>query len=102
LIFSVPRVPDEIFDWDYEARCRYVVCTKRGSQIVHRARLMIVGCARAGKTTILRRLQKQGLEELKLVESTVALEVHEDLFEITDSCCLRGNERRLINGSYSE
>ncbi|XP_056015402.1 uncharacterized protein LOC130053005 [Ostrea edulis] len=83
------QVPDEISDWDYEARCRYVECAKRGTQTIHRARMMIVGCAGAGKTTLLRRLQKQGLEELKQVESTVGLEVHEDLFEITDSGCLR-------------
>ncbi|XP_056015400.1 uncharacterized protein LOC125652354 isoform X1 [Ostrea edulis] len=83
------EVPEEIFDWDYEARCRYVECAKRGTQTIHRARLMIVGCAGAGKTTLLRRLQKQGIEELKQVESTVGLEVHEDMFEITDNGCLR-------------
>ncbi|XP_061177437.1 probable serine/threonine-protein kinase roco4 [Saccostrea echinata] len=43
---------------------------------------MIVGCAGAGKTTLLKRLQRLGKEELKLVHSTVGLEVHEDLFEI--------------------
>jgi type II secretory pathway predicted ATPase ExeA len=91
LIVTVPEVPLEIYDWDQEARCRYVECVKRGTQTVHRARLMIVGCAGAGKTTLLRRLQKQGLEELKQVESTVGLEVHEDLFEITDDGCLRGS-----------
>jgi GTPase SAR1 family protein len=51
---------------------------------------MIVGCAGAGKTTLLRRLQKQGLEELKQVESTVGLEVHENMFEITPNGCLKG------------
>ena len=51
---------------------------------------MIVGCAGAGKTTLLRRLQKQGLAELKQVKSTVGLEVHEDIFEITDDDCLKG------------
>jgi polynucleotide 5'-kinase involved in rRNA processing len=91
IIVTVPEVPEEIYDWDHEARCRYVECVKRGTQTVHRARLMIVGCAGAGKTTLLRRLQKQGLEELKLVESTVGLEVLEDLFEITADGCLSGS-----------
>ncbi|XP_056017076.1 uncharacterized protein LOC130053692 [Ostrea edulis] len=50
LVFSVNQVPEEIFDWDYEARCRYVECAKRGTQTIHRARLMIVGCAGAALT----------------------------------------------------
>jgi GTPase SAR1 family protein len=90
IIITVPDVPEEIYDWDHEARCRYVECVKRGAQTVHRGRMMIVGCAGAGKTTLLRRLQKQGLEQLKQVESTVGLEVHEDLFEITATWRLRG------------
>jgi type II secretory pathway predicted ATPase ExeA len=91
MIVTVPEVPEEIYDWDHGARCRYVECVKKGTQTIHRARLMIVGCAGAGKTTLLRRLQKQGLEKLKQVKSTVGLEVHEDLFEVTATWRLRGS-----------
>ncbi|XP_062621396.1 uncharacterized protein LOC134282987 [Saccostrea cucullata] len=83
------NVPEEIFDWEYDARCRYIECAKRGTKTVHRARAMIVGCAGAGKTTLLKRLQKLGLEELLKVYSTVGLEVHEDMFELDEDSCLR-------------
>ncbi|XP_062621390.1 uncharacterized protein LOC134282979 [Saccostrea cucullata] len=83
------NVPEEIFDWEYDARCRYIECAKRGTKTVHRARAMIVGCAGAGKTTLLKRLEKLGLEELLKVRSTVGLEVHEDMFELDDDSSLR-------------
>jgi GTPase SAR1 family protein len=52
---------------------------------------MIIGCAGAGKSTLLKRLQKQDLNELKQVQSTIGLEVHEDIFEIDqESGCLKG------------
>jgi GTPase SAR1 family protein len=52
---------------------------------------MIVGCAGAGKSTLLKRLQKGSLDELKQVQSTVGLEVHEDVFEIVPEYdCLKG------------
>ncbi|XP_056016435.1 uncharacterized protein LOC125676865 [Ostrea edulis] len=78
------NVPREIFDLDYEARCRYVECAKKGTQTIHKARAMIVGCAGAGKTTLLKRLQKCGREEINRIQSTVGLEIHEDIFEIND------------------
>ncbi|XP_048765302.2 uncharacterized protein LOC125673075 isoform X2 [Ostrea edulis] len=84
------KVPQEILDWDYAARSRYAECVKKGTQTFHRARAMIVGCAGAGKSTLLKRLQKRSLDELKQVQSTVGLEVHEDIFEITpESDCLK-------------
>ncbi|XP_056015101.1 probable serine/threonine-protein kinase pats1 [Ostrea edulis] len=51
---------------------------------------MIVGCVGAGKSTLLKRLQKRSLDELKQIQSTVGLEVHEDIFEIApESDCLK-------------
>ncbi|XP_062610597.1 uncharacterized protein LOC134272366, partial [Saccostrea cucullata] len=83
------NVPEEIFNWKYDARYRYIECAKRGTKTVHRARAMIVGCAGAGKTTLLKRLEKLGLEELLKVRSTVGLEVHEDMFELDEDSSLR-------------
>ncbi|XP_056015094.1 uncharacterized protein LOC125676204 isoform X4 [Ostrea edulis] len=84
------KVPREILEWDYAARSRYAECARKGTQTTHRARAMIVGCAGAGKSTLLKRLQKRSLDELKKVQSTVGLEVHEDIFEITpESDCLK-------------
>lgn len=98
-IFSV-KIPLEILYWDYAARSRYAECVKKGTQTIHRARTMIVGCAGAGKTTLLKRLQKRSLAELKRVQSTIGLEVHEDVFEILpESDCLKGrtNKRHGYN-----
>ncbi|XP_062590495.1 uncharacterized protein LOC134252075 [Saccostrea cucullata] len=84
------NVPEEILDWDYDARLRFIECTKKGTQTIHRARAMILGCAGAGKTTLLKRLQNKTLAELRNVTSTVGLEVYEDIFEVLrDQGCLR-------------
>ncbi|XP_056015005.1 uncharacterized protein LOC130052877 isoform X2 [Ostrea edulis] len=77
-------VPDEILDWDQEARERYVEYAKRGTQTVHHARGMIVGCAGAGKTTLLKRLLRCSDVEIRDVTSTEGLEVHEEIFQICE------------------
>jgi predicted GTPase len=93
--FVSVKIPREILEWDFAARRRYAECAKKGTQTIHRARAMIVGCAGAGKSTLLRRLQKGSLDELKQVQSTVGLEVHEDVFEIVPECnCLKGKVKR--------
>ncbi|XP_048769292.2 uncharacterized protein LOC125675587 isoform X2 [Ostrea edulis] len=84
------KIPQGILAWDYAQRCRYADCFKKGTRTIHRARAMIVGCAGAGKSTLLKRLQKRSLDELQKVQSTVGLEVHEYIFEITpESNCLK-------------
>ncbi|XP_062572567.1 uncharacterized protein LOC134234505 [Saccostrea cucullata] len=77
-------VPEEILEWDQEARERYVEYAKRGTQTVHHARGMIVGCAGAGKTTLLKRLLDCSEKEIKEIKSTEGLEVHEEIFDICD------------------
>ncbi|XP_062587793.1 probable serine/threonine-protein kinase pats1 isoform X2 [Saccostrea cucullata] len=84
IVCDTLNIPEEILYWDYDARCRYIECAKKGTQTIHRSRAMIVGCAGAGKTTLLKRLQKRSLDELQQVQSTVGLEVHEDIFEILE------------------
>ncbi|XP_062575803.1 uncharacterized protein LOC134237683, partial [Saccostrea cucullata] len=77
-------VPREVLAWDQEARERYVEYAKRGTQTVHHARGMIVGCAGVGKTTLLKRLLGCTEKEIKEVKSTEGLEVHEEIFELCD------------------
>ncbi|XP_056015017.1 uncharacterized protein LOC125676215 isoform X3 [Ostrea edulis] len=78
------EVPMEILDWDQEARERYVEYAKRGTQTVHHARGMIVGCAEAGKTTLLKRLLGCSDADIRGVTSTEGLEVHEEIFQICE------------------
>ncbi|XP_062598510.1 probable serine/threonine-protein kinase pats1 [Saccostrea cucullata] len=77
-------VPREVLRWDQEARERYVEYANRGTQTVHHARGMIVGCAWAGKTTLLKRLLGCTEKEIEEVKSTEGLEVHEEIFELCD------------------
>ncbi|XP_062569979.1 uncharacterized protein LOC134232014 isoform X2 [Saccostrea cucullata] len=93
VISSKLHIPREVLKWDYDARCRYIACAKKGTQTMHRARAMIVGCAGAGKTTLLKRLQQRSIQELRQIQSTVGLEVYENLFDIDrDRKCLKGLE----------
>ncbi|XP_062591988.1 uncharacterized protein LOC134253484, partial [Saccostrea cucullata] len=78
------NIPEEILTWDLSARKRFVESLRHGRVQMFRGRGMIVGCAGAGKTTLLRKLQRRHTEENQPTETTIGLEVHEDLFEIKD------------------
>ncbi|XP_062577669.1 uncharacterized protein LOC134239509, partial [Saccostrea cucullata] len=77
------NIPKEVLSWDIHARERFVKNSKLGSVQLFRARGMIVGCAGAGKTTLLQKLHRRGItDEDEPTETTIGLEVHEDLFAI--------------------
>ncbi|XP_062592009.1 uncharacterized protein LOC134253502 [Saccostrea cucullata] len=78
------NIPEEILKWDLSARKRFVESLRHGRVEMFRARGMIVGCAGAGKTTLLRKLQRRHTKQNQPTETTVGLEVHEDLIEIKD------------------
>ncbi|XP_062610388.1 uncharacterized protein LOC134272154 [Saccostrea cucullata] len=78
------NIPEEILKWDLSARERFAESLRQGKVKMFRARGMIVGCAGAGKTTLLRKLQRKYREDNQSTETTVGLEVYEDLFEIKD------------------
>ncbi|XP_062582143.1 uncharacterized protein LOC134243918 [Saccostrea cucullata] len=84
------NIPEEILKWDLSARERFAESLRQEKVKMFRARGMIVGCAGAGKTTLLRKLQRRYREDNQSTETTVGLEVHEDLFEIKDGT-LYGN-----------
>ncbi|XP_062575800.1 uncharacterized protein LOC134237680 [Saccostrea cucullata] len=93
------KIPEEILRWDIEARKRFVKISSQGSVNMCQARGMIVGCAGAGKTTLLRRLQRENKEENKQpTETTVGLDIHEDLFEIKDDTLIDFDK----NGTQSD
>jgi polynucleotide 5'-kinase involved in rRNA processing len=84
ILFSTVKIPEEILKWDFDARRRYVKTSKKqGRRKIFHARGMLVGCAGAGKTTLLRKLQNRETEKQDgPTETTVGLDVYEDLFEI--------------------
>lgn len=54
----------------------------KGELTIQHIRCIIVGCARAGKTTLLSRLKNIPYEELKNIESTEIIDVHVNIFEV--------------------
>lgn len=54
----------------------------KGELTVCHIRCIIVGCAHAGKTTLLKRLENVPYEELKELPSTEIVDVHVNIFEI--------------------
>lgn len=54
----------------------------KGELTIQHIRCIIVGCARAGKTTLLRRLKNIPYEELENIESTEIIDVHVNIFEV--------------------
>lgn len=54
----------------------------KGELTIQHIRCIIVGCARAGKTTLLNRLKNIPYEELKNIESTEIIDVHVNIFEV--------------------
>lgn len=54
----------------------------KGELTIEHVRCIIVGCARAGKTTLLSRLKNSPYEELTNIESTGIIDVHVNIFEV--------------------
>lgn len=54
----------------------------KGELTIQHIRCIIVGCAHAGKTTLLSRLKNIPYEELKNIESTEIIDVHVNNFEV--------------------
>ncbi|XP_062566925.1 uncharacterized protein LOC134229234 [Saccostrea cucullata] len=78
------KIPEEVLQWDLDARIRYLEYLRKGKTLIYRARAMIVGCAGAGKTTLLERLQGTSLEDIQKIKSTVGLDVHNDIFVVLE------------------
>jgi GTPase SAR1 family protein len=65
---------------------------KRGGKTtVHHALGVVVGCGGAGKTTLLHRLMGKNDDEIKKIESTRGLEIHEHIFTVKNKELI-GNE----------
>ncbi|XP_062594581.1 uncharacterized protein LOC134256001 [Saccostrea cucullata] len=80
------NIPEEVLRWDIHGRERFVKNSKLGSVQIFRARGMIVGCTGAGKTSLLRKLHgRERTDKDKPPETTIGLEVHEDLFAIKEN-----------------
>jgi GTPase SAR1 family protein len=77
-LFSLPKGNKDLLEIKDELQ-RHL---KEGNITIHHAIGILVGCAEAGKTTLLRRLLGQTQDEVEDTESTRGLEVHRHIFNI--------------------
>nr|XP_022303467.1 uncharacterized protein LOC111111025 isoform X2 [Crassostrea virginica] len=72
-------IPQEILHWSLDDRQKFVTSMKDGNISVYNSRGMVIGCARAGKTTLVKKLRG---ERNLTTESTSGLEIHSHLFKL--------------------
>ncbi|XP_078321091.1 uncharacterized protein LOC111111025 isoform X2 [Crassostrea virginica] len=72
-------IPQEILHWSLDDRHKFVTSMKDGNISVYNSRGIVIGCARAGKTTLVKKLR--GARNLT-TESTSGIEIHSHLFKL--------------------
>ena len=77
---STVRIPVEILKWSLPDRKRFVRSMKHGKISVYSGRGMVIGCAEAGKTTLVKKLK--GERDLVTV-STRGIEIHSHVFRLS-------------------
>ncbi|XP_078321960.1 uncharacterized protein LOC111112093 isoform X3 [Crassostrea virginica] len=74
------KIPQEILYWSLENREKFVISMKVGNISVFNGRAMVIGCARAGKTTLVKKIK--GDKDLETT-STSGIEIHSHAFKLT-------------------
>lgn len=77
--FFAVKIPTEILFWTEENRKRFVDSMTVGQISIYSGRGMVVGCAEAGKTTLVKKLK--GEKDLH-TESTSGIEIHSHVFKL--------------------
>nr|XP_022316071.1 uncharacterized protein LOC111119843 isoform X2 [Crassostrea virginica] len=73
------EIPQEILYWSLENREKFVRSMKVGNISVFNGRAMVIGCARAGKTTLVKKIK--GDKDLETT-STSGIEIHSHAFKL--------------------
>ena len=73
------KIPQEILYWSLENREKFVRSMKAGNIPVYNGRAMVIGCARAGKTTLVKKIK--GDSDLETT-STSGIEIHSHAFKL--------------------
>ena len=74
------KIPQEILYWSLENREKFVRSMKVGNISVFNGRAMVIGCARAGKTTLVKKIK--GDKDLETT-STSGIEIHSHAFKLS-------------------
>ena len=78
--FSTVKIPQEILRWTIKDRNKFVSSMKAGRISVYSGRGMVIGCAEAGKTTLVKKLK--GDKDLNTT-STSGIEIHPHVFKLS-------------------
>ena len=73
------EIPQEILNWSLVNREKFVRSMKAGNISVYNGRAMVIGCARAGKTTLVKKIK--GDKDLQTT-STSGIEIHSHAFKL--------------------
>ena len=73
------KIPQEILYWSLEDRKNFVRSMNVGNMSVFNGRAMVIGCARAGKTTLVKKIK--GDKDLETT-STSGIEIHTHAFKL--------------------
>ncbi|MES1921053.1 hypothetical protein MHBO_002651 [Bonamia ostreae] len=74
----------EVLNWGKDGIERFTAYLNFGKEPVYHTSGMIVGCAGAGKTTLINRLQDCSLGEILKVKTTKGIEVHPAIFKVNN------------------
>ena len=90
------EIPQEILYWSLKNREKFVRSMKVGNIRVFNGRAMVIGCARAGKTTLVKKIK--GDKDLTTT-STSGIEIHSHTFKLnSDESTIIG---KYVHVSYS-
>ena len=73
------KIPQEILYWSLKDRKNFVRSMNVGNMSVFNGRAMVIGCARAGKTTLVKKIK--GDKDLETT-STSGIEIHTHAFKL--------------------
>ena len=94
------NIPHEILYWSLEHREKFVRSMKVGNISVYNGRAMVIGCAHAGKTTLVKKIK--GDKNLE-TESTSGIEIHSHAFKLSsDESTIFGKYVHVLYFRFTE
>ena len=94
------KIPQEILYWSLENREIFVRSMKVGKISVFNGRAMVIGCARAGKTTLVKKIK--GDIDLETT-STSGIEIHSHAFKLnSDESTIIGKYVHVLYSRFTE
>ena len=102
LLFTIltVKIPQEILHWSLENREKFVRSMKAGNISVFNGRAMVIGCAGAGKTTLVKKIK--GDSDLETT-STSGIEIHSHAFKLDpDETTIIGKYVHFLYSRFTE